>query len=133
MSLGTRYQSYCANIARTYIINPSKVQESQYNALLAAQEAAIAALKEGAPAKASMEAAVKVHMQSAHRPSRPYGSVASMALCFCQPYAVSALFCCQVESIVSLLTLMAFSVLTRCHLPSCRPCKTRGTLSWQRS
>lgn len=60
VSLGTRYQSYCANIARTYIINPSKVQESQYNALLAAQEAAIAALKEGAPAKASMEAAVKV-------------------------------------------------------------------------
>lgn len=69
VSLGTRYQSYCANIARTYIINPSKTQESQYTALLAAQEAAIAALKDGQPAKASMEAAVKVSSSSS-TPSR---------------------------------------------------------------
>eukprot|EP00775_Hariotina_reticulata_P011875 gene11875-12019_t len=59
VSLGTRYQSYCANISRTYIINPNKAQEAQYNALLAAHEAACAALKDGQPAKASMEAAIK--------------------------------------------------------------------------
>jgi Xaa-Pro aminopeptidase len=60
VSLGTRYQSYCANVSRTYIINPNKAQEAQYGALLAAHEAACAALKEGQPARASMEAAVKV-------------------------------------------------------------------------
>lgn len=60
MSLGTRYQSYCANVSRTYIINPSKTQEAQYNALLKAQDAAIGALKEGAPAKAAMEAVQQV-------------------------------------------------------------------------
>ncbi|WIA33317.1 hypothetical protein OEZ86_006455 [Tetradesmus obliquus] len=59
VSLGTRYQSYCANVSRTYIINPNKAQEAQYGALLAAHEAACAALKEGQPARASMEAAVK--------------------------------------------------------------------------
>lgn len=60
VSLGTRYQSYCANIARTYIINPNKAQEAQYGALLAAHDAACAALKEGQPARTAMEAAVKV-------------------------------------------------------------------------
>lgn len=60
VSLGTRYQSYCANVSRTYIINPNKAQEAQYNALLAAHEAACAALKDGQPAKASMEAAIRV-------------------------------------------------------------------------
>ncbi|KAG2482945.1 hypothetical protein HYH03_018170 [Edaphochlamys debaryana] len=58
VSLGTRYSSYCANISRSYIINPSKDQTQQYNALLAAQEAAIAALKPGAPLTAAGEAAV---------------------------------------------------------------------------
>ncbi len=55
---GTRYQSYCANISRSYIINPSKDQTAQYNALLAAHEAAIAALKPGAPLTAPGEAVV---------------------------------------------------------------------------
>ncbi|GFR48098.1 hypothetical protein Agub_g9783 [Astrephomene gubernaculifera] len=58
VSLGTRYSSYCANISRSYIINPSKEQTAQYNALLAAQEAAIAALRPGAPLTAAGEAVV---------------------------------------------------------------------------
>lgn len=66
VALGTRYQYYCANVSRTYIINPTKVQEAQYTALLKAQEAAIGALKEGAPAKAAMEAAVKVGRGNKH-------------------------------------------------------------------
>lgn len=60
VSLGTRYSSYCASIARTYLIDPTKQQELEYAALLAAQEAAIAALKEGATATSVMEAAVQV-------------------------------------------------------------------------
>lgn len=64
MALGTRYQNYCANVSRTYIINPTKTQEAQYAALLKAHEAAIGALKEGAPAKAAMEAATKVGVDS---------------------------------------------------------------------
>jgi Xaa-Pro aminopeptidase len=67
VSLGTRYQSYCANVSRTYIINPNKAQEAQYSALLAAHEAACAALKEGQPARAGMEAAVKVRTRTCDR------------------------------------------------------------------
>lgn len=48
---------YCANVARTYVIDPSKEQEAQYKALLDAQAAAIAALREGAPLSAAHEAA----------------------------------------------------------------------------
>jgi nucleosome binding factor SPN SPT16 subunit len=60
VALGTRYQNYCANVSRTYLINPNKVQEGQYNALLKAHEAAVGALKEGAPAKAALEAVHQV-------------------------------------------------------------------------
>ena len=48
---------YCANVARTYVIDPSKEQEAQYRALLDAQAAAIGALVEGAPLSAAHEAA----------------------------------------------------------------------------
>ena len=54
---GARYSMYCANVARTYVIDPSKEQEAQYKALLDAQAAAIAALVEGAPLSAAHEAA----------------------------------------------------------------------------
>lgn len=56
---GTRYSSYCSNLSRTYLIDPTKQQEAEYNALLAAQEAAVAALVPDAPLSAAMEAAVK--------------------------------------------------------------------------
>ena len=39
---------YCANIARTYLVDPSKKQEAEYAALLAAQQAALAGMVEGA-------------------------------------------------------------------------------------
>ncbi len=64
VSLGTRYSSYCANVCRTYLIDPSKQMEAEYMALLAAQEAAIGALVEGAAAGAAMEAAVRVGLKS---------------------------------------------------------------------
>uniref|UniRef100_A0A061QN78 FACT complex subunit n=1 Tax=Tetraselmis sp. GSL018 TaxID=582737 RepID=A0A061QN78_9CHLO len=47
-SVGARYASYCANVARTYMVDPSKEQEQEYKAVLAAQQAAIEALVDGA-------------------------------------------------------------------------------------
>eukprot|EP00891_Asterochloris_glomerata_P001119 jgi/Astpho2/1119/Aster-07668 len=57
-SIGVRYSSYCANVARTYLVDPTKQQEAQYKALLQAQEAAIGALVEGAPMSAAGQAVV---------------------------------------------------------------------------
>ncbi len=53
-----RYASYCANVGRTYFVDPSKEQEAQYAALQEAQAAAVAALVEGAPMSAAYEAVV---------------------------------------------------------------------------
>ena len=48
---------YCANVARTYVIDPSKEQEAQYKALLRTRRRPpIAALVEGAPLSAAHEA-----------------------------------------------------------------------------
>ena len=58
-SLGARYSMYCANIARTFLVDPVKQQEEEYKALLQAQEKAINALVEGAPMSAAMAAVVK--------------------------------------------------------------------------
>ncbi|KAK9824573.1 hypothetical protein WJX72_011424 [[Myrmecia] bisecta] len=58
-SLGARYSMYCANVARTYLVDPNKVQEAEYKALLAAQEAALRSLTEGASLAAPYHAAVK--------------------------------------------------------------------------
>lgn len=48
--LGTRYSMYCTNLARTYMVDPSKPQERAYKALLKAQTAAIKAVRPGAKA-----------------------------------------------------------------------------------
>ncbi|KAK9807391.1 hypothetical protein WJX73_010932 [Symbiochloris irregularis] len=48
VALGARYNMYCANVARTYLVDPSKKQEAEYGALLAAQQAALSAMVEGA-------------------------------------------------------------------------------------
>ena len=53
-----RYASYCANVARTYLVDPSPEQQAQYEALLEAHTAAAAALVEGAPMSAAYEAVV---------------------------------------------------------------------------
>ncbi|KAI3435579.1 hypothetical protein D9Q98_001644 [Chlorella vulgaris] len=57
-SLGARYASYCANVARTYFVDPSGEQELRYAALQEAQAAAVAALVEGAPMSAAYQAVV---------------------------------------------------------------------------
>lgn len=58
-SLGARYSMYCANIARTFLVDPLPKQEEEYKALLQAQEAAINALVPGAEMSAALAAASK--------------------------------------------------------------------------
>ena len=58
VSLGARYQMYCSTLSRTYLVDPNKIQEAQYKALLEAHAAAIAALKPGKPMSAAYNAVV---------------------------------------------------------------------------
>lgn len=50
-SLGLRYKSYCSNIARTYLIDPSKEQEQNYSFLLSLQKKVLESIKEGVKCK----------------------------------------------------------------------------------
>lgn len=59
-SLGGRYGYYCSNISRTFLVDPTKEQEKNYNAVLEAQAAVIKALKPGATMKSVYNVAVKV-------------------------------------------------------------------------
>lgn len=58
VSVGSRYQMYCSNLSRTYLVDPNKTQEAQYKALLEAQTAAINALKPGKPMSDAYSAVV---------------------------------------------------------------------------
>ncbi|KAM3716189.1 FACT complex subunit [Dirofilaria immitis] len=46
-SLGARYQSYCSNLSRTMLVDPSKELQEAYESLLIIQNAIIGALKPG--------------------------------------------------------------------------------------
>lgn len=83
-SLGARYSMYCANVARTYLVDPSAQQEAQYKALLAAQEAAIVALVVGAPMGAAHTAALKALQVSppCPEPVSGLGDSTQMVTCF---------------------------------------------------
>ncbi|MCO5601625.1 hypothetical protein L7F22_055748 [Adiantum nelumboides] len=59
-AIGARYNSYCANVARTYLIDADPVQSKAYKVLQKAHEAAISSLKPGSPASAAYKAAVDV-------------------------------------------------------------------------
>ncbi|KAL6523412.1 FACT complex subunit spt16 [Orobanche gracilis] len=59
-AIGSRYNSYCSNVARTYLFNSNTVQSMAYKVLLKAHEAAILAVKPGNKASAVYEAAVSV-------------------------------------------------------------------------
>ncbi|EXJ60662.1 xaa-Pro aminopeptidase [Cladophialophora yegresii CBS 114405] len=58
--VGFRYKTYCSLVARTYLIDPSKSQTSNYKLLLAAHDAALKAIKEGALPKDIYNAALGV-------------------------------------------------------------------------
>ena len=49
--LGLRYKTYCSTLARTFLIDPSKSQSTNYKILLAAHETAIREAKDGVAAK----------------------------------------------------------------------------------
>ncbi|CAN6642426.1 FACT complex subunit Spt16p [Trichomonascus vanleenenianus] len=57
-SLGLRYKSYCSNVSRTFLIDPTKAQEENYNFLLALQAKALDAIKAGVACKDVYAAAV---------------------------------------------------------------------------
>lgn len=57
---GARYGSYCANIGRTYFVNPNEDKEKTYNIVLEAQKAAIEALVDGARTSDVYDAAFNI-------------------------------------------------------------------------
>ncbi|XP_043281319.1 FACT complex subunit spt16 isoform X1 [Venturia canescens] len=58
-SLGARYKSYCSNIVRTLMVNPTKVIEDNYNFLLNVEEEILKKLTAGTKISAVYEAGVK--------------------------------------------------------------------------
>jgi nucleosome binding factor SPN SPT16 subunit len=50
-SMGLRYKSYCSIIARTYLVDPNKSQESNYKLLLQAHSLVIKEIRDGANVK----------------------------------------------------------------------------------
>ncbi|KAI3719154.1 hypothetical protein L6452_20048 [Arctium lappa] len=59
-ALGSRYNSYCTNVARTFLIDPDATQSKAYQVLLKTHEAAVGALKPGNKANAVYKAAYAV-------------------------------------------------------------------------
>ncbi|MCL7022174.1 hypothetical protein MKW94_024963 [Papaver nudicaule] len=59
-AIGSKYNSYCSNVARTFLIDANATQSKAYGVLLKAHEAAIGALKAGSKVSAPYEAAVAV-------------------------------------------------------------------------
>ncbi|KAK1401892.1 FACT complex subunit [Heracleum sosnowskyi] len=59
-AIGSRYNSYCSNIARTFLIDANAVQSKAYEVLLRAHEAAIGALKSGNKVSAAYQASLSV-------------------------------------------------------------------------
>lgn len=59
-AVGSRYKSYCCNIARTFLIDANPLQSKAYEVLLRAHDAAISALKPGNKVCAAYQAALSV-------------------------------------------------------------------------
>lgn len=56
-ALGIRYQNYCSNVARTYLVEPTKDQKKTYEFLLQVQTAVIDAMVVGKPIADAYKAA----------------------------------------------------------------------------
>ncbi|KAI4310916.1 hypothetical protein MLD38_035861 [Melastoma candidum] len=59
-AVGSRYNSYCSNVARTFLIDATPLQSKAYEVLLKAHEAAISTLKPGSKLNAAYLAALSV-------------------------------------------------------------------------
>ncbi|KAM1576831.1 hypothetical protein ACFX15_032567 [Malus domestica] len=59
-AVGSRYKSYCSNIARTFLIDATSSQSKAYEVLFKAHNAAISELKPGKKVSAAYQAALAV-------------------------------------------------------------------------
>ncbi|KAM0950639.1 putative peptidase M24, PH-like domain superfamily, FACT complex subunit Spt16 [Dioscorea sansibarensis] len=59
-AIGSRYNSYCSNVARTFLIDANAKQSKAYEVLLKAHDTAIAAMKPGNKVSAAYQAATAV-------------------------------------------------------------------------
>ncbi|KAK3016998.1 hypothetical protein RJ639_006564 [Escallonia herrerae] len=59
-AIGSRYNSYCSNVARTFLIDANPLQSKAYTVLLKAHDAAISALKPGYKAGAAYQSALSI-------------------------------------------------------------------------
>lgn len=64
-AVGSRYNSYCSNVARTFLIDANAIQSKAYEVLLKAQEAAISNLKSGNKVSAAYQAALSIVQKDA--------------------------------------------------------------------
>ncbi|KAF2300884.1 hypothetical protein GH714_018015 [Hevea brasiliensis] len=60
VAIGARYNNYCSNLARTFLIDANTTQSKAYEVLLQAHEAAIGALKPGNKISVVYQAAISV-------------------------------------------------------------------------
>nr|GMD40658.1 FACT complex subunit SPT16-like [Ipomoea batatas] len=59
-AVGSRYNSYCSNVARTFLIDANPMQSKAYEVLLKAHDAAISALRPGKKAGEAYQAAISI-------------------------------------------------------------------------
>ncbi|KAF9594053.1 hypothetical protein IFM89_027027 [Coptis chinensis] len=64
-AIGSRYNCYCSNVARSFLIDANPIQNKAYEVLLRAHEAAITALKPGNKVSAAYGEALSVIMRDA--------------------------------------------------------------------
>ncbi|WOL19289.1 FACT complex subunit SPT16-like [Canna indica] len=64
-AIGSRYNSYCSNVARTFLIDATPTQIKAYEVLLKAHDAAIGALKPGNTVGAAYQAALALVQKEA--------------------------------------------------------------------
>lgn len=70
-SMGVSYRGYCANVARTILIDPPKKVQEAYKALASAFEACLDAMRPGEPLKAVQEAC-RAHLEKRHPEYLPF-------------------------------------------------------------
>ncbi|KAL1947960.1 hypothetical protein VTO73DRAFT_13684 [Trametes versicolor] len=58
VSVGMRYRSYCANLGRSFIVDPSKEQEAIYSLLVSLQSEVLSRMKEGVVSKELYQSAL---------------------------------------------------------------------------
>jgi len=72
VSFGARYQDYCSNIARTFLVDPPKYVSETYEILLGVHNACMDAMVPGKPLKTVHNAAVKFLKNSGHESLIPH-------------------------------------------------------------